>query len=712
MWGFFLEKTTCEKTLHNIPLSLQPNINGMIKEITFCKRNKQQSLALDLVAKTNTCVFITGKAGTGKSSFVKWIRDEIKKDILVLAPTGIAAINVEGQTIHSFFNFPLDIIGPHTNLYISPAKKMLLEKVDTIIIDEVSMVRCDIVDAMDRWLRTAFQTNMPFGGKQIVFVGDLFQLPPVVRKGSVDAEMLKDLYGEGIPYFYKANVLKRMNLPKIEFTKVYRQTDKSFLKFLNKMRTGNVSEKDLEALNKHVKEDGKDEDFSVTLTTINQRAEHINEKKLEAIKSEEYCYDAFIDGLFKKGDSPVPERLKLKVGAQVIFCRNDFYNGYANGSIAKVVGLAEDNIVVSLENGKIINVERATWESYERVYNRKTRKIESEMTGSYTQYPLKLAWAITIHKSQGMTFDRMHLDLKRGLFAYGQAYVAISRMRSLDGLTLSNAIKPCHITPNPEIQALANSFNDNAMISDELKIGELIYKYLKDKNYDMAAKTCLNSVISKMKQNDNRNAALMAKKMFDVMLDDKSLLGFTSDIPLLKECSMTCNFLNSVICLYGNRYNEAIGYADMVLDRRQCMEAMFVKCRALYEMKEYSKAYDVCYLMNISVEKSEGNKTIDQKLYLLEAKINEKIGNPNLAICKELIKIAPCFIPSYVMLRKEAIKKQITLICDAETDSELLLTFNDFKISNDIFCHLLNKTDKHSEPFLILRRAIKNLSVS
>ena len=685
----------------------------MESKVTFCKRNKQQSLAFELVANTNTCVFITGKAGTGKSTFVKWIQEEINKNFLILAPTGIAAINVGGQTIHSFFNFPLEVMGPHTSLYVSPSKKMLLEKIDTIIVDEVSMVRSDMVDAMDRWLRMAFQTNMPFGGKQLVFVGDLFQLPPVVKKGSVDAEMLKDLYGEGIPFFYKANVLRRMNLPKIEFTKVYRQTEIKFTKVLNKIRTGNVTDKDLELLNKRVKEDGKNDDYSVILTAVNQRAEHINEKKLKAIEAEEYCYDAFIDGRFKKGDSPAPERLKLKVGAQVLFCRNDFNNGCANGSIAKVVELSEDHIVVSLENGKTINVGRATWECYERVYNRETRKIESEMTGSYTQYPLKLAWAITIHKSQGMTFERMHLDLKRGMFAHGQAYVAISRMRSIDGLTLSNAIKPCQITPNPEIQALANSYNDNAMIKDELKTGEDIYKNLKEKNYDMATKICLNCVIDKINQNDNRNAALMAKKMFDVMLDDKSLLGFTSDMPLLKECSMTCNFLNSVICLYGNRFNEAIGYADMVLARRPCVEAMFVKCRALYELQKYEEAHDTCYLITITSEKSEENKAIDQKIYLLEAKINDKIGNPNLSICKELIKLAPNYIPSYGMLRNEAKKKLISLTDynTEEEENELLLAFNDFTMDNNTFYHLLESTDKQSPSFVKLRKAIKRLTV-
>lgn len=212
------------------------------RTIIVDKQNVEQQKAFDLVANTNTCLFITGKAGTGKTTFVRRIQEEIDKNFLVLAPTGIAAIAVGGQTIHSFFGFPMDVIGPHTKLEVSYESKMILKRIDTIIVDEASMVRCDMVDGMDRYLRMAFSTNMPFGGKQIVFVGDLFQLQPVVRKGSEEEKMLCDLYGSGTPYFFKANILKRMNLPKIEFQKVYRQNDADFLNVLNKMRTGDVKE--------------------------------------------------------------------------------------------------------------------------------------------------------------------------------------------------------------------------------------------------------------------------------------------------------------------------------------------------------------------------------------------------------------------------------------------------------------------------------------
>ena len=221
-------------------------------EIQIDRNNVEQQMAFDIVANTNTCLFITGTAGTGKTTFVKRIQEEIKKNFIVLAPTGIAAINVGGETIHSFFGLPLEVIGPHTKIEVSLEKKTLLENVDTIIIDEASMVRSDMVDAMDRYLRAVFCTHMPFAGKQIVFVGDLYQLPPVVKRGSADEEMLNDLYGTGVPFFYKAHVLKRMNLPKIEFRKIYPQNDADFVRILNKIRIGETKKEDLEILNRHI----------------------------------------------------------------------------------------------------------------------------------------------------------------------------------------------------------------------------------------------------------------------------------------------------------------------------------------------------------------------------------------------------------------------------------------------------------------------------
>ena len=672
-------------------------------------QNVEQQKAFEMVANTNNCLFITGKAGTGKTTFIKRIQEEIDKNFLVLAPTGIAAIAVGGQTMHSFFGFPMQAMGPHTEINLSYEKILILKETDTIIVDEASMVRSDMVDGMDRCLRMVFETNMPFGGKQVIFVGDLFQLPPVVKEGSADAEMLHDLYGAGLPFFYKAFVLKRMNLPKIEFQKVYRQSDENFLNILNKMRDGEVTNEDLALLNEHVKRDANSDDYSVTLTSFNYMAEKINDEKLNAIEEEEFCYQAEIHDDFKKSDAPVPEFLRLKVGAQVIFCRNYPQAGYMNGTIGKVSKLDEEHIFVTLENGAEINVSRVDWENLQSKYNSQTHKMESEVVGLFTQFPLKLAWAITIHKSQGMTFDKMHFDLSRGTFQAGQAYVAISRLRSLDGLTLSNPIRPHHVTQNQEVRVFANSFNDVDMINDELETGKTIYKYLIAKNYNMASKSCLKLVVNKIHNNDLRNAALIAKRMFDIMLDDSCLKGMTKDMKLLKDCSMTCNFLNAVICLYGNRYEEAIGYADMVLCRRTCLEAMFIKGRALYELKRNDEAYDVVYQI-ISISKDgEEKKAIDKKLLLFEARVNERIGNSVLPFAKQLISLCPEFLFSYIMIRKEVEASGVEIVFDPEEEhTDMLKAFVDKSISNQDYLKMLKQFDDEKS-MKKLRRALSKI---
>lgn len=671
--------------------------------------NKEQQKAYDLVAKTNTSLFITGKAGTGKTTFVKRIQKEIDKNFLVLAPTGIAAITVGGQTMHSFFQFPLEVITPETELELSDRKAFLLEKVDTIIVDEASMVRCDLVDAMDRMLKMAFSTNLPFGGKQVIFVGDLCQLPPVALKDDLD--ILSKYYGHGMPFFYKAHVLKNMNLPKIEFSKVYRQTDKDFINILNKMRLGGVTEQDLALLNKHVCTPEDNEDLFITLTAYNKVAESINQKKLNELPGDEFTYVGTKIGVFNDRDCPAPLALKLKVGAQVIVCRNNCVDNCVNGTLATVAELDDDYIKIMLSDGSKVEVPKTTWFSYEKVRNEETGKLEKQEVGSLEQYPLKLAWAITIHKSQGMTFDRMHLDLTRGVFTSGQAYVAISRMRSLEGLTLSNEIKPHHIMVHTEVQDFYKTMNNYALIDDELQIGALVKKYLDRGDYDSAARVCLESAIAKSQAGDYRNAALLAKRMFDVMLDDDCLLGLAKDVRLLQSSTMTGNFLNAVFCLYGNRFEQAIEFADKVLERRQCLEALFVKGRALYALGRYNDAYDVVYSINMAIGKPDNSHSIDMKQYLFEAKVNEKVGNSNIAICKKLLKLCPVCINAYAMVRREALNKDLLVdSCNIAEDEGISYVFNDKSVSEEEFITALSELDKKSPEFTKFRRMVRKLA--
>lgn len=678
----------------------------------FDKNNVEQQKAFELVANTNTSLFITGKAGTGKTTFIKNIQKKINKEFLVLAPTGIAALNAGGQTIHSFFGLPLCVIEPNTHMEMSDKKWQTLKRIDTIIVDEASMVRCDLVDAMDRCLRMMTHSHLPFGGKQVVFVGDLFQLPPVVKRDSPDEDILRSLYGDGPFYFYKAFVIRRMNLPKIEFQKVYRQEDKEFLGILDRMRMGENTDGDLSILNQYVNPDGEVGDFSVTLTAKNNDAEDINQQRLAEIDTEEFCYTGELSGKFRQQDAPAPMVLKLKVGAQVIFCRNDYSRGVVNGTIAKVKKLGNDRIVVTLENGKEIVVEKMTWQNFEKVYNEATGETEMTEVGTFTQFPLKLAWAITIHKSQGMTFDRMHFDLTRGVFATGQAYVAISRMRSLDGLTLSNTLRPDHIHPDAEIKAYANSFNDLMLIEHELEIGKQFTACYNKKDFDGAAMVCLSDALEKIEKGDYRNAALMMKRMFDVMLDDERLIGITGRVALLKDCSMTCNFINAVLCLYSGRYDESVGYADLVLNVRPCMEAMFVKGRALYRLERYTEALEMHELIVTTSKKGVDKIAIDKKEYLFEAQLNKALGKSTLEACRHLMKLCPKYVPVYTMMREEAVAAGYQIEMDeGESENALVTAFNSKELNSADFEKLLEETDKSNMGFVAFSQKVCRIKI-
>jgi len=496
-----------------------------------------------------------------------------------------------------------------------------------------------------------------------------------------------------------------VNLPKIEFTKVYRQTDGEFIELLNKMRTGETSMSDLELLNQHIGLADDTDDFFITLATKNDVANAINKSKLDELDGEEQYYDGTVTGNFKTDDCPAPMTLNLKVGAQVIICRNKCVNGCVNGTIAKVVALEDDRIKIALEDGREEWVEPATWTNYERVANDKTGELENREVGSFIQFPLKLAWAITIHKSQGMTFDRMHFDLSGGVFASGQTYVAISRMRSLDGLTLSREIRPSDIRTNDEVTEFYKSLNDYALINDELETGAAIKQFLDAKDFDGAARKCMEVAIAKAHRGDYRGAVLMAKRMYDVMLDDDCLLGMTSEEPSLDLGTTTGHFLNAVFCLYGNRFEQAVVFADNVLSHRLCPEALFVKARALYALGRYDEAYDVNFQIGFASSKTSEGKIIDQKQYLFEAKLNEKLGNSNVDICKKLIKICPACLDAYAIMRREAMKDGKVI----KDDGRLFNAFNNTSISDEDFIQKLTKAD--SRELIKLRRRVSQLWV-
>lgn len=405
--------------------------------------SKEYNYALDILEKTTSSVFITGKAGTGKSTLLKLFKSTTKKKTVVLAPTGIAALNVQGQTIHSFFGFPPR---PDIKKHITRRKNhKLFKKIDLIIIDEISMVRADMLDYIDLFLRkNRDNLHEPFGGTQMVFFGDLFQLPPVVKRE--DQVMLQN-QGYESPYFFSSLVFPKMELEMIELHLVYRQTNKHFLRILEAIRTYQFDRDDLEDLNdRFLGKDFKPSEFHITLSTRNNIVNKINTTELDRLDAVSYTFLGKVTGSFPESAYPADMVITLKEGARVMFTRNDMEGKYVNGTIGTVIFLTDKKIEVLVEEqtGKrvVIEVEQEEWEVMKYQLEEKTQEIVASPIGTFKQYPLKLAWAITIHKSQGKTFDRAIINLGGGAFEHGQTYVALSRCTTLQGIVLSRPIIP------------------------------------------------------------------------------------------------------------------------------------------------------------------------------------------------------------------------------------------------------------------------------
>lgn len=415
--------------------------------------NEQFRNALTWLNDTDTCIFITGKAGTGKSTLLKYFVYTSQKQVALLAPTGVAALNIGGVTIHSFFKFPAR---PITDADIRVARdKKLYQSFDAIVIDEISMVRADMLDAIDRFLRlNGKDRKKPFGGMKMIFFGDLYQLPPIVAN-SEERQYLASRY-QGA-FFFQANVLHAIEMKIIELTKVYRQKDAAFIDLLNAIRTNEISQSQLDLLNSRFLP-GFNPDSSVhyiTLTPTKDLANRINMAKLKEIDAPQYTFRGMIEGQFPDSRLPTEARLILKKDAQVMLVRNDIDGRWVNGTLAKIHKIGHNFIKVAIEeNGNTFyhNIDKEKWEIYNYTFDPYENRIKTVITGAFTQYPLKLAWAVTIHKSQGLTFDRMILDIGSGAFAAGQTYVALSRCTSFEGLILRKKIGFRDIRMDPEVK--------------------------------------------------------------------------------------------------------------------------------------------------------------------------------------------------------------------------------------------------------------------
>lgn len=432
-----------------------------------------------LISYTRQSVFMTGKAGTGKSTFLRHIVENTKKRTVVLAPTGIAAVNAGGVTLHSFFHLPfkpllpddpeLQIRNLRQRLKHTAEQQKLIRELELIVIDEVSMVRADIIDFIDKVLRLySGRFREPFGGKQLLLVGDIFQLEPVVTSDMRD--IFRDLYPN--LYFFSAKVFRDFALVPIELRKVYRQSDSLFIGMLDRMRLGAVSADDIAMLNSRVDPEAsspeRQKEFTMTLAPKRDTVDAINTSRLGRLKRKLHTFHGEIRDKFPENSLPVPLVLELKVGAQVVFVRNDPEKRWVNGTIGKIHSISENSLEVELENGQIHTITREVWENVSYRYDKETKKIDEEVLGTFTQYPLRLAWALTIHKSQGLTFPRVIIDLEGGAFAAGQAYVALSRCQSLEGLTLRTKVNPYDFFVNPAIRSFSGFFNNPAILASAM----------------------------------------------------------------------------------------------------------------------------------------------------------------------------------------------------------------------------------------------------
>ena len=386
-------------------------------------------------------IFITGKAGTGKSSLIRYLKKNTKKNLILLAPTAIAALNINAKTIHSFFNFPFHIItkGDIKKHY----NKRLINKIDAILIDEASMLRPDIVDAINLTLQATRDNDLAFGGIQMILVGDLYQLPPVITNNEI--EIMSNLYPNG-NFFFNSSIFQKTEITKYELTKVYRQSDLKLINLLDKARNADLNEDDLSLFNDRiVDEDWMIPDEILTLSTNNQKVNAINAVSLDNIDSKEYTYHAEIDG--KYSGAPVDAELKIKAGAQVMLVKNG--ENWVNGTLATIDKLSKNEIHIKIKDN-IYKLEKEKWEKFD--YKISNNKIIPSVSATFIQYPLKLAWAATIHKCQGQTFDKVMIDMDYGAFAHGQTYVALSRVVSLDGLYLRKPLRNEDFIFNPAIK--------------------------------------------------------------------------------------------------------------------------------------------------------------------------------------------------------------------------------------------------------------------
>ena len=588
------------------------------------------------VKRTGKSVFLTGKAGTGKTTFLKYITETIGKRFVVLAPTGVAAINAGGTTIHSFFQLPLCPYLPDVKElvteYQTPERFRSLRKerikiirtLDLLIIDEISMVRADLLDAVDMSLRRYRRNDRPFGGVQLLMIGDAQQLSPVVRED--ERQYMSMVYPS--PYFFHSKALQRLDYVTVELQKVHRQKDRDFLEILNAIRENRVTDKVLDMLNARVM--ACCDDDTIRLTTHNAQADGINRDKLDKLPGEAVMFEAEVEGEFPENSYPADFVLSLKKGAQVMFIRNDSEAGYYNGKIGRVEDVTDTYVVVTDEDGGTITVVASEWENIQYSLNDESGEIMPEVVGKFRQLPLRIAWAVTIHKSQGLTFDKVIIDAGAA-FAFGQVYVALSRCRTLEGISLSSPISYSSIYSDPHVSAFNFSIPPSQKVLDGLEGEEKAYSFnVLREIFDLAGICAREEWLRKLWRDNLENVY------------GSEYQHILSDISLLEDCRKVADTFRVQISRI-----EVSGDEDFLNERLAKASGYFLPV-----MEDMRKT---CYdLASLEIDNKEVRKKVREALEELQADMD--------IMCDTLqLMEKRCFSPEkYALVRKEALLKDRT----------------------------------------------------
>lgn len=600
--------------------------------------NPEFQKAWELLQYTSQSVFLTGKAGTGKSTFLRYITAHTRKPYVVLAPTGIAAVNAGGQTLHSFFRIPFKPITPEDPDFARdrlrqrmkyPASLIkLIRNLELIIIDEISMVRADIIDFIDKLLRFYTRNErQPFGGKQLLLVGDIFQLEPVVTGDMRD--ILRPYYRNF--YFFSARAFADIKIVPIELRKVYRQNDPDFISLLDRIRAGISTPTDLAKLNSRVAptplQPQKDKkDFTMTLATRRDMVDHINEDHLKAIKKPMVTFIGKIKGEFPENSLPTDLELSLKEGAQVVFIKNDPDHRWVNGTVGRVSALASDMLDVTLESGETHRLKQEIWSNIKYTFNPATKEIVEEELGSFTQYPVKLAWALTVHKSQGLTFNSAIIDLGHGAFAGGQTYVALSRCRSFEGMTLASTIADRDIFVNPTITQFSRSFNDDELINDALEKAK--------------ADSCYASAL----KNANEGKLAEAFDMFTEGLRNRSILHNKSLMRLARrKLSIVHSLTNRIEELEERIRKDAERFADIAREYTSLGDDCLQDEMPLPAIANYDKALTLSPYFTKALEGRAKAYVLVEDYDKAIMDYSKLVANDNTDI-KSIIEMAGCYM--------------------------------------------------------------------